>query len=276
MPEAKTERVGAIEMAYHEAGGGPHPFVLVHGFTGSSDDFVDVLPALAERGHTVLVDQRGHGDSTNTGDGYHFDQLVDDLVGFLDARGIARCDLLGHSMGGMVALRFALAHPDRLASLVLMDTSPGPIEVMPKAVRRGVADLGRTQGMGAVYRLMRENMGATSLPAAMQRRIEELGERYWERIEANLEGMDPEAFDALGNALGDHLPVTARLGSIGVPTTIIVGAEDEPFLEPSEAMAIGVADAVLVVVPDAAHSPQVENEEAWLAAIHAHLDRARL
>lgn len=275
MPEAKTQRVGAIEMAYQEAGGGPHPFVLVHGFTGSSDDFIDVLPNLAERGHTVLVDQRGHGDSTNPGDGYAFDQLVTDLAGFLDARGIERCDLLGHSMGGMVALRFALEHPDRLASLVLMDTSPGPIEVMPKEIRRGVADLGRAQGMGAVYRLMRENMGATSLPEAMQRRIEADGERYWERIEAKLERMDPECFDHLGNALGDHVPVTTRLGAIGVPTTVIVGAEDQPFLEPSEAMAMGVPDAVLVVVPDAAHSPQMENQDAWLAAIHAHLDRAR-
>ena len=271
----KSRSIGAIEMAYHEAGeGGGRPFVLVHGFTGSSDDFVDLLPDLSRRGETVLVDQRGHGDSTNTG-AYTFDQLVEDLVGFLDAHGGGPCDLLGHSMGGMVALRLALAHPERLASLVLMDTSPGPIEAMPKAVRSAVAEIGRTQGMGAVYQLMRDNMGSADLAPSMRRRMEADGERYWERIAAKLERMDPDCFDRLGQALGDHVPVTTRLGAISVPTTVIVGEEDKPFREPSEAMAEGIPDAELVVIPKAAHSPQYENTEAWLVAIHGHLDRAR-
>jgi len=132
--DAKRLRVGDIEMAYEEAGSGERPFVLVYGFTGSRDDFSDVLPELGELGHTVILDQRGHGDSTNTRDRStcHFAQLQEDLLGFLDAMGIERCELLGHSMGGVVGLRFALDHPERVASLVLMDTTPGPIGVLPK------------------------------------------------------------------------------------------------------------------------------------------------
>ena len=85
----KRIRVGDIEMEYEEHGGGDRPFVLVHGFTGSRDDWKEHLPYLGKRGRTIAVDQRGHGGSTNTGDAatYRIEQLAADLAGFLDAVG---------------------------------------------------------------------------------------------------------------------------------------------------------------------------------------------
>src|SRR5262245_19748352 len=110
--------VNDIEVVYDERPGTTRPLVLVHGFTGAADDFREHLDPLAALGRTIAIDQRGHGDSTNTGDSasYTLNQLTDDLRTFLAAREIERCDLLGHSMGGMVALRFALAHPECTAS----------------------------------------------------------------------------------------------------------------------------------------------------------------
>src|SRR5262250_2403998 len=117
--------INGVELVYEDHGSGERPFVLVHGFTGFRDDFREQLPALTELGRTIIYDHRGHGDSGHTGDAttYTFAQLVDDLRALLDALGVKRCDLLGHSMGGMIALRFALAYPERVASLVLMDTA---------------------------------------------------------------------------------------------------------------------------------------------------------
>ena len=81
-----------VEIEYEEHGSGERPFVLVHGFTGSRDDWRERLPELARLGRTIALDQRGHGGSTKTGDAasYTFERLVDDLAAFHDALGPTR------------------------------------------------------------------------------------------------------------------------------------------------------------------------------------------
>ena len=118
---------GSILTAYHDIGRG-EPFVLLHGFTGSKLDFHDQLGWFADKYRVLAPDQRGHGESTNVGsaDDYRLSTLATDLAGFLTAVGAPRCHLLGHSMGGMVSLRFALRCPERLRSLILMDTAAEP------------------------------------------------------------------------------------------------------------------------------------------------------
>ena len=100
-------------------------------------------------------------------------------------------------------------------------------------------------------------------------------EKYWARMRAKLLAMDPEAFAALGPALGEQAGVVERLGEIACPTLVLVGADDAPFLEPSAQLRDGIPDARLVTIPDAAHSPQLENPTAWLAAVTEHLERVR-
>ncbi len=152
--------LGDVEIEWERTGSGNRPFVLVHGFTGSRDDWADVLPALEELGPTVTLDQRGHGGSTNPGtpEAYSLEQLVLDLARFLDAMGIECCDLLGHSMGGMVCLRLALAHPERVASLVLMDTAPGPIGGASRKLLEVGAKIAREQGMAKLFTARRAQM----------------------------------------------------------------------------------------------------------------------
>jgi len=99
--------------------------------------------------------------------------------------------------------------------------------------------------------------------------------RYWERIRAKIEAMDPEAFATLGPLLASHEGVEGRLAEISCPTTVVVGAEDTAFLAPSRELEAGIRGARRVEIPDAAHSPQIENTELWLAAIRDHLARAR-
>ena len=267
-----------IEMELEEAGAGERAFVLVHGFTGSRDDFREHLPGLARLGRTIALDQRGHGGTTNSGrsEDYTLDGLVADLAAAFDALGLARADLLGHSLGGMVALRFALAHPERVASLVLMDTSPRPLPLpIPEPARVALAALVREQGVAALLPGLRQRPREQLAPAA-RRNIEEMGEEtFWERVRRKLEAMDPAAWPALLRVLGDHTPVSDRLGEIGCPALVLVGAEDWPFLEPADELARGIAAAQRVTVPDAAHSPQLENPAAWSAAIRAHLERVR-
>jgi 2-succinyl-6-hydroxy-2,4-cyclohexadiene-1-carboxylate synthase len=280
MQEIGRVELDDIEIEWERTGSGDRPFVLVHGFTGSRDDWADVFPALAELGTTLALDQRGHGGSTNPGtpEAYSLERLVLDLTRFLDAMGIARCDLLGHSMGGMVALRFTLAHPERVDSLVLMDTMPGPIsdDASLQLLEVG-GKIAREQGMETLFTALRAQMSQDpERPAASRRAEERMGPaRYWERIRAKIEAMDPEAFITLGRQLTDHQSVEDRLGEIRCPTTVLVGSEDTEFLAPARRFEAGIPGARRVEISDAAHSPQIENTELWLAAIRDHLAHAR-
>ena len=279
MEQTGRTRLGEIEIEWVRTGSGERPFVLVHGFTGSRDDWADVLPALAELGPTITLDQRGHGGSTNPGrpEAYSLERLAQDLAGFLDAMGIEACDLLGHSMGGMVCLRLVLEHPERVASLVLMDTAPGPIGGENAKLIEAGAEIARVQGMATLFTAMRpRRLQDPARPAAERRAEERMGaERYWDRIRAKFDAMDPEAFATLGMQLIDHEGVEDRLGEIRCPTTVLVGSEDTEFLAPARRFEAGIRGAKRVEIPDAAHSPQIENTELWLAAIRDHLARAR-
>src|SRR5947209_13855466 len=143
--------VGDVTLAVDDrnADAGGVPLVLVHGYTGSRLDFEGVIDELATDRRVVAWDHRGHADSTSTGDPntYTFDQLVADMDGVLAALGIDRFDLLGHSMGGIVSMRFALARPERIRSLILMDTLAEWEGVIPSEIIKLMADTARDQGI---------------------------------------------------------------------------------------------------------------------------------
>jgi len=90
-----------------------------------------------------------------------------------------------------------------------------------------------------------------------------------------LVAMDPEAFAVLALELVDAPPLTARLREITCPTLVMVGDQDASFLAPSDELVRGIPGAKKVVIPGAAHSPQIENPAAWIAAIREHLARVR-
>jgi pimeloyl-ACP methyl ester carboxylesterase len=278
LPPVSSANVNGVELVYDDLGGGTRPLVLVHGLTGVRDDFREHLPALAARGRTIAYDHRGYGESTKTGDAatYTFAQLVADLAALLDALDVSRCDLLGHSMGGMIALRFALAHPERVASLVLMDTAQRAPDHLPRAPLAAGGAIARSDGMATLAALLRARAADDDTRPDAERRLErELGDAYWERRRRRLTAMDPEAFATLALELVDQVPLTGRLGAITCPTLVMVGAQDTGFLEPAAEMAREIPDARRVIIPDAAHSPQLENPRAWIAALGEHLARVR-
>ena len=272
-------RANGVEIAYEEHGAGDRPLVLVHGFTGFRQDFAGQLAALAEQGRVLAPDLRGHGES-GRGVGaaaYGFAELTADLLGFLAALGVERCDLLGHSMGGMIALRAALGAPQRIASLVLMDTAPGPLGFVDRAQLALAARVGREAGMAALAEILRARAKDDADRSAADRRMEEEwgAERFWTWRTARVAAMDPAAYEALGLALLEQEDLTPRLGEIRCPTTVLVGELDHEFRAPSEALARGIGGAELRVLAGAGHQPQHEAADAWREAVLAHLARVR-
>lgn len=252
----------SLALAYESTGEG-FPLVLVHGFTGSSLDWVDVIEPLARDRQVITFDHRGHGDSPNTGDAssYTFDQLVDDMTALLDDLGLERFDLLGHSMGGIVSMRYALLHPGRVRSLVLMDTAAGARGSNADMMRAGI-EMVRTQGTSALYELIQGFLGEG-----------EHADTQRARMKTKLGRMDAVAFTELGEELLTYPSILDRLAGLDLPTTVIVGENDDGLRGPADDLAAAIPGAELVVIPDAAHSPQDENRDAWLAAVEHHLAR---
>jgi pimeloyl-ACP methyl ester carboxylesterase len=247
----------------HTSHGEGFPLLLVHGFTGSSLDWADVVEPLARSRRVITFDHRGHGESLNTGDAatYTFDQLVTDMSSLVDRLGLDRFDLLGHSMGGVVSMRYALAQPERVRSLVLMDTSAGAMGGASDFLRGGI-ELARANGTRAVYDVVHPFLGTG-----------ERAEVLRDRMRTKLDQMDPVAFVSLGEELLSYPSMAARLATLDIPTTVVVGENDNGLRPAADELAATVPGAVLVVVPDAAHSPQDENRAAWLDAIEHHLAR---
>jgi pimeloyl-ACP methyl ester carboxylesterase len=274
MASVATRRVeiNGIEVAVSEAGSGRRPLLLVHGFTGHRDDFIDRIPELAEQGRVLAPDLRGHGSSSHTGraETFGFEQLVDDQRALLDALGIERCDLLGHSLGGMVTLRFALAYPERVASLILLNTAPFAPDAYEPAVFEKAGEIALAKGMARLQELVEQAARNADDPSPADRQSEKWADRYWAHHRRRYCEMDPAAYGALGAAMLGQTSLVPRLREIRCPTTVIVGCDDRKFLRGADAMAAAISGARHAVIPDAGHHPHMENPEAWLAAMREH------
>lgn len=260
-----------------EAGSG-EPLFLVHGFTGAKEDFADFLDGFADRGwHVVAPDLRGHGgsDAPDDEDVYTFDEMADDVLAMADALGWDTFDLLGHSMGGMVAQVLALRAPERVRSLVLMDTGHGPVEGLEPSVVALAAEVVRTDGMERLLEISAELEAVRKPRTPSEVRVREERAGYVEfgdrKVRASAAAMYAAMIQRLASA-DDRLDA---LGSLPVRTLVVVGEEDEGFVGPSERMAEAIPDAVLEVVADAAHSPQFENPDRWWKVVIRFLEAGR-
>lgn len=111
-----------MQLFYRTYGKGK-PFIILHGLFGISDNWVSFAKKIAELGyHVYVLDQRNHGQSPHS-PSFNYLALVDDLFEFIDDHELEDAVILGHSMGGKVAMRFALENPDYLSRLIVVDIS---------------------------------------------------------------------------------------------------------------------------------------------------------
>lgn len=269
----RTIDAGGLPLVVLEAGVGGSPLLLIHGWTGAKEDFDDWVGPIASHGwHVVAPDLRGHGGSAKppAEDDHSFGLLAADVVALADALGWGRFALLGHSMGGMVAQVVALGSPHRLTGLVLMDTHHGPLELASGVVEAGIA-AARSVGTAAIADLQAaaQEPGPLDTDAHLRLCAERPG--YAERGPATTRATSAAAFASLLAEIADGEDRLEALAGLDLPVLVLVGAQDQPFLDASRRMADVIPGARLVVVPDAGHSPQFEAPEAWWSALQPFL-----
>ena len=249
--------INGISMAYTDKGQGV-PLVFVHGFPLSRGCWRPQIDSLSNMCRTIAPDLRGFGATGATSGTTTIDQFADDIAALLGELDTGPAVLVGHSMGGYVALAFARRHADLLRGLVLVATRAGQDSPEAAAGRRATAEKVRAEGTRVVVEAMAPKMLAPGNGDA--------------DIEAAVQGfMEPSSRDGVIGALlgmAERPDSTPLLGQIEVPTLVVTGADDL-VIDPAESqtMAQAIPGSQLHVIPDAGHLVAYEQAEAFNAIL---------
>lgn len=231
---------------YESVGPRSAPAVLLsHGFAATGAMWSSTVAALASDHRCITWDLRGHGDSDSPDDPgrYTSDLALEDMEAILDAESVDRAVLVGHSLGGYLSLRFHHRWPGRTAALVLADTGPG--------YRNDQARAGWNK-MCESYATALEADGFEGLPTASP----ELGRATHRRVDGLIRAAR-YLLTQHDQLVVDHLP------DVDVPTLVVVGSEDRPFLAGSDYMAHKVPGARKVVIDGAGHAPMISHQQPF-------------
>jgi pimeloyl-ACP methyl ester carboxylesterase len=173
-------------------------------------------------------------------------------------------------MGGMIAQVVAVSAPGRLAGLILMDTGHGRLSIPADQLEKIdaiVQEIG-TAGLADIQARQTEP-GPLDSPAHLKLMAERPG--YREFNDRKLRAASSDMYRAMIAVITGAEDRLDSLAAIRVPTLVLVGEQDAPFIKASENMAKTIPGAELAVLPDAGHSPQFENEDAWWDAVSSFL-----
>jgi pimeloyl-ACP methyl ester carboxylesterase len=247
MPYLKRD--DGVRLYYEVTGSGAGvPLLLTHGFGGSSRMWEGNVAAFGAGRRVITWDLRGHGRSDSPEDQarYTGEASVADMAALLDETGSQRAVLAGLSLGGYLSLRFNLAHPDRVAALILCDTGPG--------YRKDQArDEWNARALAQADRIDRDGMAA-------------LGDDGWQHA-----GAAGVARAARGILTQHDGTVIDSLTAIAVPALVVVGSLDTPFLGAASYMAAKIPGAKHVIIEGAGHIANVDAPASFNAAVSGFL-----
>lgn len=206
-PTSSTIRAGELDVGYIDDGSGA-PLVLVHGGESDRTQFATLRAHLGAGIRAISYDQRDSGITVNPPIPYTLGDLADDLVALLDALGLQRAHLLGTSFGGAVAQHAALRHPERVASLILVATTPSFAMCMETV--NELLDMSHDDRQNAVGDFFVTPGGQAELHA---------------RAAKTLAVRDPEQSARRHDAARQH-EILDRLAEIAAPTLIVHGTAD--------------------------------------------------
>lgn len=259
-----------VELYYEETGPASGterlPLVFVHAFPMSHAMWFRQLERFGRQRRTIAYDCRGFGRSTapTSPDAYSQERSVEDLRQLLDALAIERVALVGLSMGGNIALNFAILHPGRAAALCPADTGAGSDD--PAAFARGVEAWAGTVEREGIEGLLRLFAGHPIFGPFMAR-----GEAERQLLREIVSGHAVHGIAHTARAtLGRRPPVyalEAGLRRLTCPTAVVVGEHDGPCRAPSAYLAATIPGARLVVVPGAGHFTNLEATDAFDAEV---------
>ncbi len=243
---AYIERDG-VKIYYEEHGSGP-AVLLSHGYSATSQMWRGQVEPFAAKHRLIAWDMRGHGLSDSPDDQAQYSEkaTVDDMAAILQECGVDRAVIGGLSLGGYMSLAFNVAHPAMVRALMLFDTGPGYKN--PKA-RDGWNETSETRA-----KLFEEKgLDALGRSAEVQVSTHRSAVGLAKAARGMLAQFDDRAIKSL-----EH---------IAVPTLVVVGANDTPFLAATDYMSAKIPGAKRVTIPDAGHAANIDQPGAFNEAV---------
>lgn len=248
MPILERENV----RLYYEDSGSGIPILLTHGFGASTGMWRGQVEAFQDRYRLIPWDMRGHG-RTDCPEGlnYYSQSLTDgDMLALLNHLEIEQAVIAGHSLGGFMSLSFNVAHPERVRALVLQGCGPGYRRDEPRAAWNERAER-RARTL--------EEGGLAALGG---------GAEVGESVQGSAKGLAQAARGILSQV---DARVMDSLKGISVPTLVICGDDDTPYVNGARYMGDRIPDATYIEVPGAGHGVNVEKPVAVNTALEAFL-----
>jgi pimeloyl-ACP methyl ester carboxylesterase len=231
------------------------PIVFLHGWPDSGFSFSRVLELLPEQLRAFAPDQRGYGDSGRPESGYTIPDMGADVIAFLDAVGIARATVVGHSFGSFVARQVAIAYPERVSALVLIGTGFSTSNQVTRDLQKSLRDLpdpipvefARDFQAGTAYR---------PLPAD-----------FFERLIAESLKLPPRLWPLMIDRMLEY-DDTRQLAQIKAPTLLLWGGRDALFSRADQDQLMATLPAArLTIYDETGHCPNWERPERVAADI---------
>jgi len=243
----KLDRDG-VKLHYEVHGSGP-ALLLTHGYSSTSAMWKGQIEALSKDHQLVLWDMRGHGQSDYPDDPAAYSEAltVADMAALLDEIGAESAIVGGLSLGGYMSLAFYRAYPERVRALLIIDTGPGfKNDDARDAWNKRAHETGdgfEREGLAVLQSLSRERSTVSHRDASGLARA------------------------ARGMLAQRNARVIESLPGIRVPTLVVVGADDAPFLAASDYMAAKIPGAKKVVIPAAGHAVNIDQPQAFVEAV---------
>jgi 3-oxoadipate enol-lactonase len=248
-----TLEINGIRLAYDRRGKGT-PLVLLHGYPLDHHLWDEVVPLLQDQFDVILPDLRGFGGSSTVDSFYTMEDIASDIAGLLDFLDIPTAVIVGHSMGGYVALAFARLYPERVIGLglvssqVLSDT-PAKREDRFKTAAE-VAD----KGTASVVEAMTPKFTSDT--------------RLQEYARSSMERQQPAAYIGALKAMGERVDSTPLLSTMDYPVVIVHGDADNLIpIDRAREIQAALPGAYLVEISGAGHMPMMEAAEKTAVAL---------
>jgi 3-oxoadipate enol-lactonase len=246
-----TVQLNTIQL-YYEIHGAGQPLVFIHGLGSSTRDWETQVSEFSKSYQVITFDLRGHGQSDKPAGPYDMAMFSADLAGLVQTLGIGAAHVVGLSLGGAVALQFALDYPAHIKTLTIVNSAPtlgDPAHARQEVERR--VSIVQQLGMRAMGEALSQNL----FPRPEQASLREI---FVERWAEN----DPEAYThATRSMLG--WDVTDRLSALQCPTLVIAADQDYSPVAVKEAYVKRIPNAQLVVMADAHHAVPMEQPEQF-------------
>jgi 3-oxoadipate enol-lactonase len=245
---------------FYDTYGQGQPIVFLHPWTTNGYIWYFQVFPFARTNHVIVVDHRGHGRSDKPKSGYSIQEHASDVRAVLDAAKADKAVLVGNSIGGMIAMQFALDHPDRVSGLAIVSSGTGLGESMPKEA----AEAFKKDFEGTFSALLEGTVSAKTKRDRPE--IVEVMKAHF-TVQSNFPRHVFDASMADPNGVFNW-NIKNRLSSIKKPTVIFAGEEDQATnVAANKLLADNIPGAKLSVIKDVGHFYQLEKTLEFNAAL---------